>query len=71
MADEHPDIFGSIRGEGLVLGMPLQPQDESPCPGLRALADHNIEYYGLRSDRPDALDTDGADTVRRGGMRWA
>lgn len=38
---------------------------------LQALADHNIEYYGLRSDRTDALDTDGADTVRRGGMRWA
>ncbi len=38
---------------------------------LQALADHNIEYYGLRSDRSDALDTDGADTVRRGGMRWA
>jgi pyruvate ferredoxin oxidoreductase beta subunit len=38
---------------------------------LQALADHNIEFYGLRGSRPDALDTEGADTVRRGGMRWA
>ena len=39
---------------------------------LQALADHNIELYGLRGDRQtDALDSEGADTVRRGGMRWA
>jgi pyruvate ferredoxin oxidoreductase beta subunit len=38
---------------------------------LQALADHNIEIYGLRGDRPDPLDTDGADQVRRGGTRWA
>ncbi len=39
---------------------------------LQALADHNIERYGLRGDQQvDALDTEGADTVRRGGMRWA
>jgi pyruvate ferredoxin oxidoreductase beta subunit len=38
---------------------------------LQALADHNIEFYGLQGDGPDALDTEGADTVRRGGIRWA
>jgi len=38
---------------------------------LQALADHNIEFYGLRGSQPDALDTEGADTVRRGGLRWA
>ena len=38
---------------------------------LQALANHNIEVYGLRGEQADALDSDGADTVRRGGMRWA
>jgi len=38
---------------------------------LQALADHNIEYYGLLGNGPDPLDSEGADTVRRGGMRWA
>jgi len=35
---------------------------------LQALADHNIERYGLLSEAPDPLDADGADTVRRGGL---
>lgn len=38
---------------------------------LQALADHNIEVYGLQADADDLRDTSGADTVRRGGMRWA
>ncbi len=38
---------------------------------LQAIADHNIEVYGLRGERPDALDTEAADTAHRGGMRWA
>ena len=37
---------------------------------LQAIADHNIEIYGLNGDAPDPLDTEGADTVRRGGVRW-
>jgi pyruvate ferredoxin oxidoreductase beta subunit len=37
---------------------------------LQALANHNIEIYGLLGDAPDPLDTEGADTVRRGGVRW-
>jgi pyruvate ferredoxin oxidoreductase beta subunit len=38
---------------------------------LQALADHNIEVYNLRGTRSDDRDSEGADTVRRGGMRWA
>ena len=38
---------------------------------IQALADHNIKHYDLLGDGKDTLDTDGADTVRRGGMRWA
>ena len=34
---------------------------------LQALADYNIDIYGLRGDGPDVMDTDGVDTVRRGG----
>ncbi len=38
---------------------------------LQALANHNIEVYGLRGrDGGVARDSEGADTVRRGGMRW-
>lgn len=38
---------------------------------LQAIANHNIEIYGLRGDGDDALDSEGSDTVRRGGIRWA
>src|SRR5579885_1657167 len=38
---------------------------------LQELADHNIEVYGLRADEPHPRDSEGADTVRRGGMRWS
>ncbi|HZO80406.1 MAG TPA: thiamine pyrophosphate-dependent enzyme [Candidatus Binataceae bacterium] len=38
---------------------------------LQALADHNIETYKLRADTPGPRDSEGADTVRRGGLRWA
>ncbi len=34
---------------------------------LQALADYNIERYGLAGEGTDPYDTDGADTVRRGG----
>lgn len=36
---------------------------------LQALADHNIEIYGLLGD--DLRDTQNIGTVRRGGLRWA
>lgn len=35
---------------------------------LQALADHNISTYGLAIDQADPLDSEGADTVRRGGL---
>lgn len=38
---------------------------------LQALADYNIEKFSLHSVGHDAQDTDGADTVTRGGMRYA
>lgn len=38
---------------------------------LQALADHNIEIYGLLSDIADPLDSEGADSVKRGGNRYA
>ena len=36
---------------------------------LQALADQNIEDYALKAETADPLDTEGADTVRRGGLR--
>ncbi len=38
---------------------------------IQALADHNIEIYGLRGNGESTFDTDNADTVRRAGVRWA
>ena len=38
---------------------------------LQALADYNIETYGLRGEGPDTMDTEAADTVKRRGTRWA
>ncbi len=38
---------------------------------IQALADHNIEVYGLRGEGVDRFDTEGSDTVHRGGQRWA
>lgn len=38
---------------------------------IQAIADHNIEVYGLRSSGRDSFDSEGIDTVKRGGMRWA
>lgn len=38
---------------------------------LQALADHNIEIYGLLGEGEDSLDSEGCDTVHRGGQRWA
>lgn len=38
---------------------------------LQALADYNIERYGLAGEGPESRDSEGADTVHRGGARWA
>ena len=38
---------------------------------LQALADHNIAFYNLEADAEDTCNTDTADTVSRGGAKWA
>ena len=47
------------------------PRAREELEHLQALADHNIETYGLTGNGPDPMDSEGADNVRRGGMRWA
>jgi pyruvate ferredoxin oxidoreductase beta subunit len=47
------------------------PRAREELAHVQALADHNIERYELRAPGPEARDSEGADTVRRGGMRWA
>ena len=46
------------------------PEAREELEHLQALADANIERYGLLSDVPAPRDSGGADTVRRGGSRW-
>jgi pyruvate ferredoxin oxidoreductase beta subunit len=46
------------------------PKAREELEHLQALADHNVELFKLRSDRPDPLDSEGADTVRRAGRRF-
>jgi len=48
-----------------------QARAEEELEHLQALADYNIEVYGLRAEGKEGLDTESADTVRRGGMRRA
>jgi pyruvate ferredoxin oxidoreductase beta subunit len=39
---------------------------------IQAIADHNMEIYGLHGDgRQDSFDSEGMNAVRRGGMRFA
>ena len=38
---------------------------------IQAIANHNIEVFNLLGDEKDAFDSEGMDTVRRGGARWA
>ncbi len=47
------------------------PRAREELEHLQELANHNIEVYGLRAQKPDRFDSEGADTVRRGGMRTA
>ncbi len=47
------------------------PKAKEELEHLQALADHNIEVYGLRAGQADSRDSEGADTVRRGGVHWA
>jgi pyruvate ferredoxin oxidoreductase beta subunit len=47
------------------------PRAKEELAHIQALADYNMEFYGLNAEGTDEHDTAGADTVRRGGMRWA
>jgi len=47
-----------------------QPQAREELEHLQALANHNVEIYRLRGEQAEPRDSEGADTVRRGGMRW-
>ncbi|MCB1866279.1 MAG: pyruvate ferredoxin oxidoreductase [Chromatiales bacterium] len=47
------------------------PRAQEELAHLQALADRNIERYGLGGQPAGAHDSDGADRVARGGGRWA
>ena len=47
------------------------PKAREELEHLQALANHNIEKYGLNGDDSDPQDSEGADSVRRGGERYA
>jgi pyruvate ferredoxin oxidoreductase beta subunit len=48
-----------------------EPRAREEREHLQALAERNIEYYDLRGTHDDPRDSEGADTVQRGGQRWA
>lgn len=54
--------FAHLRGDS--------PESVEGREHLQALADANIERYGLMGESPENGDTEGADTVRRGGEQW-
>jgi pyruvate ferredoxin oxidoreductase beta subunit len=47
------------------------PRAREELEHLQALAEFNIERFGLKGQGPERLDSEGADTLRRGGVRWA
>jgi len=47
------------------------PEAREELQHLQQIANHNLELYALRSDQPEALDSESADTARRGGLRWS
>lgn len=47
------------------------PRAKEELHHLQAIADHNIEIYGLRGEGDEKRDTESMDTVKRGGLRWA
>ena len=47
-----------------------KPEAREELEHLQALANHNVEIYRLRGEQAEPRDSEGADTVRRGGMRW-
>ncbi len=48
-----------------------EPRAKEELEHIQALANHNIEIFGLTSEGRDSFDTDGINVVRRGGARWA
>jgi pyruvate ferredoxin oxidoreductase beta subunit len=47
------------------------PRAREELEHLQALAERNIEHFSLNGNQDDPRDSEGADTVRRGGLRWA
>ncbi|HVN27339.1 MAG TPA: thiamine pyrophosphate-dependent enzyme [Candidatus Binataceae bacterium] len=47
------------------------PEAREELEHLQQLADRNIERYELAGTRPEPHDSEGVDTVSRGGMRWS
>lgn len=47
------------------------PEAHAELEHFQALADHNIEKFGLRGMDSQPQDSEGADTVQRGGMHYA
>lgn len=47
------------------------PRAHEELEHLQALAERNIEYYCLNGTHDDPRDSEGVDTVHRGGQRWA
>lgn len=47
------------------------PEAREELQHLEELAAHNIEIYRLRGAQPESHDSEGSDTVWRGGLRWS
>jgi pyruvate ferredoxin oxidoreductase beta subunit len=47
------------------------PEAREELQHLQEIADYHIELYGLRGSGSEPMDTEGADTIRRGGLRWS
>jgi pyruvate ferredoxin oxidoreductase beta subunit len=47
------------------------PEARAELQHLQELADYNIDLYELTGGEAEPLDSEGSDTVRRGGMRWS
>jgi len=45
------------------------PEAHEELEHLQELANYNVELYGLRGERPESGDSEGSDTVTRGGLR--
>ena len=57
----------SAAHEITLMGREFRIRSEDDPAHLQALADYNIARYNLKGIGEDVMDTDGLDTVRRGG----